>query len=333
MNTVQLCELPPQVPTRAVLHPNTARNHHYIAQTEQRLYAFNPEVNANNQNVYRHAKAAQTVRGSRGQSVNIDHNLSAQDLYTLAELRDGQQYNLEPWFVRYEGRYEVDAEALHTLPVGTQALPETVVRVLKLKWLSLLRNPYNAQHFMLRHLSLAWQQGLEKFAQELQPHLHERDDQARFRLAKQFGFTDKAYVSWLSFLYALLSDAVANPSWLERLTDSLIRHPAVRIELFQDRERAYHTVFADTGFALQAASQGLSIGFGIDSHHWLICHIPEAHWQNLAQCWCEPASAVGAQTLKVLAADASQAQIFNALMYKNAEHHVYAQVEAGARIT
>ena len=333
MDTVKLCELPPQIPTQAVLHPNTARNHHYVSQTEQRQHAFNTEVNANNQNVYRHAKAAQSVRGSRGQSVNIDHNLSAQDLYTLAELRDGQQYNLEPWFVRYEGRYEVDAEALRSLPVGTQVLPETVVRVLKLKWLSLLRNPYNAQHFMLRHLSAAWQHGLAQFAQELQPHLHERDDRARFRLAKQFGFTDSAYVSWLSFLYALLSDAVAQPSWLERLTDLLIRHPAVRIELFQDQEHAYHTVFADTGFALQAAATGLSIGFGTDSHHWLICHIPEAHWQNLAQCWCEPAPAVGEQSLHVFAADASQARLFNELMYKSAEQYVYAQVEAGARIT
>lgn len=110
MDTVKLCELPPQIPTQAVLHPNTARNHYYVSQTEQRQHAFNTEVNANNQNVYRHAKAKQFERGSVSQSVNIDHNLlSAQDLYTLAQLRDGRQYNMENWFVRYEGRFEADA--------------------------------------------------------------------------------------------------------------------------------------------------------------------------------------------------------------------------------
>ena len=118
MDTVKLCELPPQIPTQAVLHPNTARNHHYVSQTEQRQHAFNTEVNANNQNVYRHAKAKQFERGSVGQSVNIDHNLSAQDLYTLAQLRDGQQYNMENWFVRYEGRFEADALAAKLLTVG-----------------------------------------------------------------------------------------------------------------------------------------------------------------------------------------------------------------------
>ena len=135
MDTVKLCELPPQIPTQAVLHPNTARNHHYVSQTEQRQHAFNTEVNANNQNVYRHAKAKQFERGSVGQSVNIDHNLSAQDLYTLAQLRDGQQYNMENWFVRYEGRFEADAQAAKMLALGEHVLPEEVVRVLKLKCL------------------------------------------------------------------------------------------------------------------------------------------------------------------------------------------------------
>ena len=332
MDTVKLCELPPQIPTQAVLHPNTARNHHYVSQTEQRQHAFNTEVNANNQNVYRHAKAKQFERGSVGQSVNIDHNLSAQDLYTLAQLRDGQQYNMENWFVRYEGRFEADALAAKMLPLGEHVLPEEVARVLKLKWLSLLRNPLNADHFIVRHLSQAWQPSLSQFAQTLEPYIHDRDDEARHKLAKQFGFTDKAYVSWLSFLYALLSDAVATPSWLERITDLLIRHPDIKIELFQDRHQAYTTVFADTGFALQAASTGLSVGFSLDPHHWLVCHIPEAFWQQMAQCWCEPAPETGKQTLLVLAADASQAQLFNALMYKNAHSYVYAQQEQRSRL-
>ena len=321
MSTVQLCELPPQQPTRAVLSPNTARNHHYISQTEQRQFAFNPDVNANNQNVYRlnktdlhHAKAA-------AQSVNIDHNLSSQNLYTLAELRDGQQYNMENWFVRYEGRFEQDCDVVKRLPLGKQAMPEEMVRILKLKWLSVLRNPLNHQHFIVRHLSQLWQQGLTQAAQALQPHLLERDDEARHKLAKQFGLTDGAYVSWLSFLYALLSDAVAAPSWFERLCQLLVTDPNVTVEYLQDADSA--VVFADTGFALQASPACISIGFAIAPTHWVICHIPQQHWDNLGACWCQSEPDPAATEMLVIQANQQQAQVFNHLMQRSAANWVY----------
>lgn len=323
MNTVHLCELPPQQATRAALSPNTARNHHYIAQTEQRQHAFNPEVNANNQNVYRLAKNAWFDAKAVCQSVNIDHNLSAPNLYTLAELRDGQQYNLENWFVRYEGRFERDCEVAKQLPEGEHVLTEEVVRILKLKWLSLLRNPLNADHFIVRHLSTAWQSGLAQYAKTLEPHILERDDEARHKLAKQFGFTDKGYISWLSFIFALLSDAVATPSWFERISDLLIRHPAVRIEML--RQSDAYTVFADTGFALQASQQQLSIGFSIDAHHWLICHIPEEHWQDLSNCWCTSLPENQPQRIKVFNAEQQQAHVFNLFMHRSAQRYVYTQ--------
>lgn len=323
MSTVNLCEIPPASKTPAQLSPNTARNHHYIAQTEQRQFAFNPDVNANNQNIYRFDKTDHSK--PHGQSVNIDHNLSAQNLYTLAELRDGQQYNMEAWFVRYEGQYEQDCEVLKHLPLGQQTMPEALVRVLKLKWLSLLRNPLNQQHFVVRQISVAWQSGLGHCVQSLEPHMVDRDDATKQKLAKQFGFTNAAYVSWLGFLYVLLSDAVATPSWFERLSDGLIRHPNVRIELLQDAQ--HQIVFADSGFALQASPEQISVGFGIDPHHWLVCHIPQSHWDNLSQFGNQAAPTAGLQTVTVLNDHGNQAKAFNVLMQRAAHHHVYAQAE------
>ena len=85
----------------ALLTANPTKEHHYIAQTEQRQHAHNPQVSPQNQNVYklplsmfrepaaaRRSRSGDKVRGgneNRGTaaSVNIIGNLAAKNLYTL----------------------------------------------------------------------------------------------------------------------------------------------------------------------------------------------------------------------------------------------------------
>ena len=104
----------------ALLTANPTREHHYTAQTEQRQYAHNPQVAPQNQNVYRLDKtlfAAPAPTKARGESVNINGNLAAQNLYTLTRAAQAsEQYNLESWFNRHESGYEDACEHLRTLP-------------------------------------------------------------------------------------------------------------------------------------------------------------------------------------------------------------------------
>ena len=119
----------------ALLTANPTKEHHYIAQTEQRQHAHNPQVSPQNQNVYklplsmfrepaaaRRSRSGDKVRGgneNRGAaaSVNIIGNLAAKNLYTLAFVENtGNQYNLESWFNRHESGYEDACEHLRTLP-------------------------------------------------------------------------------------------------------------------------------------------------------------------------------------------------------------------------
>ena len=87
----------------ALLTANPTKEHHYIAQTEQRQHAHNPQVSPQNQNVYRlplslfgtHSHQPHDERKKRKHaakpaappevaSVNIIGNLAAKNLYTLA---------------------------------------------------------------------------------------------------------------------------------------------------------------------------------------------------------------------------------------------------------
>ena len=120
----------------ALLTANPTKEHHYIAQTEQRQHAHNPQVSPQNQNVYRlplslfgthsyqphnerkkRKHAAKPAAPPEAASVNIIGNLAAKNLYTLAFVENtGNQYNLESWFNRHESGYEDACEHLRTLP-------------------------------------------------------------------------------------------------------------------------------------------------------------------------------------------------------------------------
>jgi len=161
----------------ALLTANPTKEHHFIAQTEQRQHAHNPQVSPQNQNVYRLPLSmfhtGEKARGkeqnrSEAISVNIIGNLAAKNLYTLAFVENtGNQYNLESWFNRHESGYEDACEHLRTLPgcrlkmseasfvktseagfteTDSVKVPDALWRVLRLKFLGILRNPRNHQN-------------------------------------------------------------------------------------------------------------------------------------------------------------------------------------------
>ncbi|MDA0625218.1 hypothetical protein PCS77_19400, partial [Acinetobacter baumannii] len=81
----------------ALLTANPTKEHHFIAQTEQRQHAHNPQVSPQNQNVYRLPLSmfhtGEKARGkeqnrSEAISVNIIGNLAAKNLYTLTFVED-----------------------------------------------------------------------------------------------------------------------------------------------------------------------------------------------------------------------------------------------------
>ncbi|MGN6846419.1 hypothetical protein ACTHUE_13225, partial [Neisseria sp. P0021.S005] len=81
----------------ALLTANPTKEHHFIAQTEQRQHSHNPQVSPQNQNVYRLPLSmfhtGEKARGkeqnrSEAISVNIIGNLAAKNLYTLTFVED-----------------------------------------------------------------------------------------------------------------------------------------------------------------------------------------------------------------------------------------------------
>ena len=156
----------------ALLTANPTKEHHFVAQTEQRQHSHNPQVSPQNQNVYRlplsmfhTGEKAHGKEQNRSEaiSVNIIGNLAAKNLYTLTFVEDSaNQYNLESWFNRHESGYEDACNHLRTLPAGrlktttantdTIKVPDALWRILRLKFLGILRNPHNHKNLFAHRL-------------------------------------------------------------------------------------------------------------------------------------------------------------------------------------
>ena len=311
----------------ALLTANPTKGHHFIAQTEQRQHAFNTQVNPQNQNVYRWPLALlhPPYRG-HVQSVNIENNLEYHNLYTLtfAEGNNGKQYNLESWFSRHESGYEEACNSLRTVRSGRQSASAALWRVLKLKLLGILRNPYNRGDHFVYQLHQILYAHLPLVSAEFIGLIAERPQQRLEKILHTFGFKIDEYTRWLANLYGMLSEGVHQPSLFERLFAALFANPeAVKIELYRYTGKHDCCFFADSSYCLQSSRQLLSIGVSVAADMFAIVHIQRSYWNRMAETFAADAPAHLRAEINIIDNNQTQRATYNRLCIRQAHEAVY----------
>lgn len=348
----------------ALLTANPTKEHHYIAQTEQRQHAHNPQVSPQNQNVYRlplslfgtHSHQPHDERKKRKHaakpaappevaSVNIIGNLAAKNLYTLAFVENtGNQYNLESWFNRHESGYEDACEHLRTLPgcrlktseasfaktseavlteTDSVKVPDALWRVLRLKFLGILRNPRNHQNPFAYRLLQVLRSRLPEAGFEFVSLISRHDPKRIESIMQDFHFSFLGYVNWLSGLYGMLSEGVSQPSLFERLFCAVFAEPqAVKIELFRYPGDTGLCLFADSGFCIQASSELISIGVNISHDMFAVVHLQAARWHDFKNTFHHDAPKLQGK-VKIIDDDQTQRVMFNRLCIRQSHEAVF----------
>ncbi|WP_308905650.1 hypothetical protein [Neisseria mucosa] len=348
----------------ALLTANPTKEHHYIAQTEQRQHAHNPQVSPQNQNVYRlplslfgthshqphdeskkRKHAAKPAALPEAASVNIIGNLAAKNLYTLAFVENtGNQYNLESWFNRHESGYEDACEHLRTLPgcrlktsnasfaktsktcldqTDSVKVPDALWRVLRLKFLGILRNPRNHQNPFAYRLLQILRSLLPEAGFEFVSLISRRDPKRIESIMQDFHFSFLGYVNWLSGLYGMLSEGVSQPSLFERLFCAVFAEPqAVKIELFRYPGDTGLCLFGDSGFCLQASSALISIGVNISHDMFAVVHLQAARWHDFKNTFHHNAPKLQGK-VKIVDGDQTQRIMFNRLCIRQSHEAVF----------
>lgn len=348
----------------ALLTANPTKEHHYIAQTEQRQHAHNPQVSPQNQNVYRlplslfgthshqphdeskkRKHAAKPAALPEAASVNIIGNLAAKNLYTLAFVENtGNQYNLESWFNRHESGYEDACEHLRTLPgcrlktseagfaktseagfteTDSVKVPDALWRVLRLKFLGILRNPRNHQNPFAYRLLQILRSRLPEAGFEFVSLISRRDPKRIESIMQDFHFSFLGYVNWLSGLYGMLSEGVSQPSLFERLFCAVFAEPqAVKIELFRYPDDTGLCLFGDSGFCLQASSELISIGVNISHDMFAVVHLQAARWHDFKNTFHHDTPKLQGK-VKIIDGDQTQRVMFNRLCIRQSHEAVF----------
>ena len=348
----------------ALLTANPTKEHHYIAQTEQRQHAHNPQVSPQNQNVYRlplslfgthsyqphnerkkRKHAAKPAAPPEAASVNIIGNLAAKNLYTLAFVENtGNQYNLESWFNRHESGYEDACEHLRALPgcrlktseasfaktsrtclnqTDSVKVPDALWRVLRLKFLGILRNPRNHQNPFAYRLLQVLRSRLPEAGFEFVSLISRRDPKRIESIMQDFHFSFLGYVNWLSGLYGMLSEGVSQPSLFERLFCAVFAEPqAVKIELFRYPDDTGLCLFGDSGFCLQASSELISIGVNISHDMFAVVHLQAARWHDFKNTFHHDTPKLQGK-VKVIDGDQTQRVMFNRLCIRQSHEAVF----------
>ncbi|UOO81145.1 hypothetical protein LVJ83_09165 [Uruburuella testudinis] len=310
----------------ALLVANPTKGHHFISQTEQRQHAFNTHVNAQNRNVYRWPLPLfEKNRRGQPQSVNIENNLEYPNLYTLTFVKGngGRQYNLESWFSRYESGYEEACNRVLTLPSGRLQVPEPLWRILKLKLLGILRNPFNRSDPFVYRLHHVLFTQLPQVSEEFIGLIAERPQQRLDKILHTFGFNIDEYTRWLANLYGMLSEGVHRPSLFERLFAALFNDPAaVKIELYRYNDRRNCCFFADSGYCLQASQQRFSIGMNLSAEMFAIVHVERHHWDDMKQRFPHAPTALQAE-VRISDDNHTQRRTYNRLTIRQACEAVY----------
>ena len=348
----------------ALLTANPTKEHHYIAQTEQRQHAHNPQVSPQNQNVYRlplslfgthphqphdegkkRKHSAKPAALPEAASVNIIGNLAAKNLYTLAFVENtGNQYNLESWFNRHESGYEDACEHLRTLPgcrlktseasfaktseavlteTDSVKVPDALWRVLRLKFLGILRNPRNHQNPFAYRLLQVLRSRLPEAGFEFVSLISRHDPKRIESIMQDFHFSFLGYVNWLSGLYGMLSEGASQPSLFERLFCAVFAEPeAVKIELFRYPGDTGMCLFGDSGFCLQASSELISIGVNISHDMFAVIHLQAARWHDFKNTFHHDAPKLQGK-VKIIDGDQTQRVMFNRLCIRQSHEAVF----------
>ena len=202
-------------------------------------------------------------------------------------------------------------------------VPDALWRVLRLKFLGILRNPRNHQNPFAYRLLQVLRSRLPEAGFEFVSLISRRDPKRIESIMQDFHFSFLGYVNWLSGLYGMLSEGVSQPSLFERLFCAVFAEPqAVKIELFRYPDDTGLCLFGDSGFCIQASSELISIGVNISHDMFAVVHLQAARWHDFKNTFHHDAPKLQGK-VKIIDGDQTQRVMFNRLCIRQSHEAVF----------
>ena len=238
---------------------NKARNHHYIAQVEQRLNAINPDILKEKQKIYSFSvvdREKYEISLNHTNGIKIKDNLSDDDLFSFDVVDDSFRMNLEDAFGKYERSVGHFTESLlQKINNDNLDLTEEILSIFALKVLNTFRNPYCIKKTLNTIGELAFYQPAEKELQAIYKKIDDGIAPHKETIASKYSVSVEEYTQWIKSLFMLLIPSInQDMNALEIITKSFFENTdsfiTVCVSIYNDEHFDKHVVLSDRGFSV-----------------------------------------------------------------------------------
>ncbi|RBW43203.1 hypothetical protein DS885_13755 [Psychromonas sp. B3M02] len=246
---------------------NVTRNHHFVAQVEQRLNAINPSISKKNQRIYSfHIKDREAYKldllSENGEK--IEDNLSFDDLFSFEMLNENQRLNLEKAFGVYENNVgKLTESLLNKVNDNNDDIKNEILEIFALKLLNTFRNPYCIKKTLntIGLLSNYYPANVE--LKELYEKIDGFNHPKAEDITSNFGVSVEEYKKWMKSLFMLLIPPIdENMNAIEVLMKSFFENNKSNINIFISTYTGEHidkhVLLSDRGFTVISEDKALT---------------------------------------------------------------------------
>lgn len=236
---------------------NERKNHHYIAQVEQKLNSINPSAQKEKRRIYEFRvkdKYNSVIEITRENGVKIENNLSYDDLYTFNFLEGRFRENFESFFQNYENNIETHIKNMEDkCNDNHQDVNLEIVNIFLYKLMNIIRNPY----FIKETIVI--------FEDLLKVDISEDNDiirvmnftsEGKDKVYKEYNITAGDYKKWLMIIYLAITKKDREKFLLENIVRNIFNnkdyHKDVLIFFYDNN----FCLLSDKGFNLDSIGDG-----------------------------------------------------------------------------
>lgn len=238
---------------------NVTRNHHFVAQVEQRLNSINPNISKKNQRIYSFQikdRKNYELNLSSENGEKIESNLSFDDLFSFEILNEKQRLNLEGCFGSYENNVgELTKSLLKKVKDNSDDIKSEILEIFVLKLLNSFRNPYCITKTLntIGLLSNYYPANVE--LRELYEKIDNFNHPKAEDISSRFGVSVEDYKKWMKSLFMLLVPPIdKDMNAIEILTKSFFEDTKSYINIIISTYTGEHinknVLLSDRGFTV-----------------------------------------------------------------------------------
>lgn len=237
---------------------NVTRNHHFVAQVEQRLNSINPDISKKNQRIYSFNILDRETYKLDLKSENgerIEDNLSFDDLFSFDILDEKQRLNLEQAFGKYERNVgELTKSLLQKVKENNNDIKEEILEIFALKLLNTFRNPYCIEKTLNTIGQLSNYSPSNVELKELYEKIDDFNHPQGEDIAARFAVSVESYKKWMKSLFMILVPEVEQGRNILELTlKGFFENSESLINVFINECSGIpnaHPLLSDRGFTL-----------------------------------------------------------------------------------